>query len=85
MTDYIIAENPEMNWKECLEKSTKMMKSIRFKTFVLKLSFIGWMLLGIMLCGIGTFFVRPYIEATIAQLYLERKNVISSENFYFEE
>lgn len=75
MTDYIIAENPKKYWKECLNLSRKMMKGCRFELFVLELSFIGWYLLGAMLCGIGVIFVAPYVSATIVQFYFDRKNI----------
>lgn len=74
MTDYIIAENPQMNPKECLELSRKMMRGCRFELFILELSFIGWYLLGAMCCGIGVIFVNPYVSATIVQFYFDRKN-----------
>lgn len=74
MTDYIIAENPQMDWRECLDKSKEMMKGCRYELFKLELSFIGWYLLGALCCGIGVMFVEPYYCATITQFYLGRKN-----------
>lgn len=85
MTDYIIAENPGMNWRECIKTSEMMMKNVRFQTFVLELSFVGWALLGIICCGIGVLFVTPYIEATITQLYLDRKRTVNAYDFCYEE
>lgn len=38
--------------------------------WVLDLSFIGWLLLGSLACGMGVLFVNPYVHATHAQLYL---------------
>ena len=46
-----------------------MMEGNKFRVFVLELSFIGWLILGTLLCGVGTIFVAPYIEATKAELY----------------
>lgn len=63
-----------MNWKDCLSQSEEMMSGCRFETFVLQLSFLGWILLGTLLCGIGAIFVTPYIQATMTQLYLSKKN-----------
>ena len=85
MTDYLIAQNPEMNWKDCIKTSEKMMKTVRFQTFVLELSFVGWFLLGALCCGIGTLFVTPYMEATMTQLYLERKKSINAYSFCYGE
>jgi hypothetical protein len=36
----------------------------------LDLSFIGWYLLGALALGIGVLFVRPYVDAVKAELYL---------------
>ena len=38
--------------------------------FVLDLSFLGWIILGALCCGIGLLFVQPYPEATKAEVYL---------------
>ncbi len=71
MTDYIYAENPDMTWQELISESKRMMFGYGFFTFVTELSFIGWYLLGAILCGIGALFVNPYKDATMTQLYLE--------------
>ena len=69
MVPYILAENPDMKAGEVLRLSKEMMDGQKWNAFVLGLSFLGWQLLGTMLCGIGTFFVQPYVDATFAELY----------------
>ena len=69
MVPYILAENPDMKAGEALRLSKEMMDGEKWNAFVLGLSFLGWQILGTMLCGIGTFFVQPYIDATFAELY----------------
>lgn len=69
MVPYILSENPEMKAMDVLRLSREMMQGQKWNAFVLGLSFIGWQLLGTMLCGIGTFFVQPYVDATFAELY----------------
>lgn len=69
MVPYILAENPDMNYKEVLNMSKEMMRGNKWDTFVLELSFFGWMLLGLVCCCIGVLFVVPYMEATFAELY----------------
>lgn len=71
LVEYILAEEPDLKWREALKKSKMMMRGNRFRTFVLNLSFLGWLLLGMIVCGIGTIFVMPYMYATDAQLYME--------------
>ena len=73
MVSYLAAEYPEKDRKEIFQMSKSMMDGNKFDTWVLELSFIGWLLLGALVCGIGTLFVAPYIQATIAELYLKLK------------
>lgn len=70
MVEYILAENPEMPYKEVLELSKKMMDGHKWNTFVLDLSFILWHMLGMITCGITeVLYVCPYINLTHASLY----------------
>ena len=70
MVPYILAENPDMNYKEALDLSSKMMYGNKWKSFVLDLSFIGWIILSILTFGILLlFYVNPYIGSTNAELY----------------
>ncbi len=69
MVPYILSENPDMKAREALRLSKEMMDGQKWNAFVLGLSFLGWQILGTMLCGIGTFFVQPYVDATFAELY----------------
>ncbi len=70
MVPYILAENPEMNSSDAITLSRNMMNGNKWAAFVLDLSFIGWNLLGALLCLIPTvFYVAPYQNATNAELY----------------
>jgi len=60
----------EYRYKRALELSEKMTYGHKFNIFVLRLSFIGWYLLGVLACCIGVIFVPPYEHATMAELYL---------------
>lgn len=73
MVPYILADNPNIGYKRALELSNQMTGGEKFNMFVLDLSFLGWNLLGLLLCGIGGIFVRPYENATEAELYLVLK------------
>ncbi|MBY0011225.1 DUF975 family protein [Paenibacillus typhae] len=42
--------------------------------FVLDLSFLGWVVLGLLALGISVLFVQPYVNATKAELYLELRH-----------
>ncbi|MDO4566745.1 MAG: DUF975 family protein, partial [Oscillospiraceae bacterium] len=69
MVPYILAENPGIDKDRALEISTRTTQGEKMNIFVLQLSFIGWMLLGAIACGVGVLFVGPYPEATYAELY----------------
>lgn len=66
---YILAEHPEMDYREVLDRSVAMTDGHKFDIFVLALSFFGWNLLGTLLFGIGTLFVIPYIQLTNGEMY----------------
>ena len=69
MVPYIMSENPDMDYRDALDLSRRMMDGEKFSLFILQWSFIGWELLGMLLCGIGIIFVLPYENATFAELY----------------
>ena len=69
LTDYILAENPELTTKEALELSKKMMYGHRFRLFCLEFSFIGWAFLCVLSLGIGLIWLLPYTEVAKAAFY----------------
>ncbi len=74
MVPFILAENPDMSATEVITRSREMMNGNKWRAFVLDLSFIGWILLGIVTLGLGlVFWTTPYMHNTHAALYLELK------------
>lgn len=71
---YILADNPEISSKDAFKKAKAMMKGNKWRLFKLNLSFIGWFLLSVLTFGIGTFFLMPYLNAAMAEFYVELKN-----------
>ncbi len=69
MVPYIIAENPTISWERAFDISKRTTNGEKWEMFVLDLSFLGWILLTVMTCGIGMLFLNPYIYATKAELY----------------
>ena len=70
MIPYLLAENPEMSKEEAFATSKQMMDGQKWRTFVLDLSFFGWILLSGFTCGIlSIFYVNPYIFSTQSALY----------------
>ena len=74
MVPYILSENPSMNTDQAFLISKRMMDGQKMNAFVLDLSFIPWVLVAIITCGIaGALYVNPYIYQTNAELYLTLK------------
>lgn len=70
LVPYIVSENPNINYKDALAESKKLMQGNKWKSFVLDLSFIGWDILSLMTWGfLDIFFVGPYKASTDAALY----------------
>ena len=69
MSMYILAENKGKSARECIEESKAMTEGHKMELFVLGLSFIGWMLLGMITCGIAYIWILPYMQATYANAY----------------
>jgi uncharacterized membrane protein len=86
MVPYILADNPNIGYDRAIELSNKMTDGQKMDMWILDLSFIGWYLLGTLLLLVGVLFVRPYENATKAELYLElRKNALDSGICSYEE
>ena len=70
MVSYILAENPDMPYREVLQRSKDMMNGQKWNAFVLDWSFILWHMLGGITCGLAeVFYVAPYVNLTNAALY----------------
>ncbi len=70
---YLLNDYPDKSSKEILEMSETMAKGIRWKMVVLWLSFFFWALgagfVDLLIPGLGTILLLPYIYQTDAQLY----------------
>lgn len=73
LTPFILVDNPELSANEAINLSQKMMKGHKFDLFFLELSFLGWILLGILTLGIGYFWLVPYIYTSVAAFYQDVK------------
>lgn len=73
MAFYIRLDHPEYDWRTCINQSERMMEGHKADLFVQQLSFIGWILIGSLLCGIGVLWVTPYISLSQAVFYEDVK------------
>lgn len=70
LVPYILAEHPDMPYREVLKRSSTLMCGHKWKAFLLDLSFIPWHILGLITCGIvEIFYTAPYQALTSAALY----------------
>lgn len=79
MAFYIKHDHPEYDWKQCMDESQRYMKGYKWQLFCLDFSFIGWILLGFLCCGIGTLWVVPYQNAARANFYENLKAIYDPE------
>lgn len=83
---WILADNPHIHYKRAMELSKNMTMGHKGQIFVLSLSFLGWIFLGVLACGVGVLFVTPYIIATDAELYaMFRYNAVTNGLCTYEE
>ena len=76
MVPYIVAENPSLNSKEAITLSRKMMDGHKFEAFKIEISFIGWIILGIITFGISAIaFSNAYEVATFVEYYVELRKL----------
>ncbi len=74
MVPYLLAENPDMSPQRALSISRRLMNGNKLRMFLMQITFIGWMLLGVMACGIGVFFVMPYYLMAETEAYCELRD-----------
>lgn len=79
---YIKADHPEYEWKTCLDESARIMKPYRGEYFVLILSFIPFAIVSSLCLGIGSLWLLPYMQATMAHFYLNAAGAAAPQQAY---
>lgn len=79
MAFFLLLDNPNLKAMDALRQSKEMMKGYKGKLFMLYLSFLGWILLGIITFGIGFLWIMPYMQAALTAFY-EQLRTSSSFN-----
>ncbi|SDB40992.1 Uncharacterized membrane protein [Pseudobutyrivibrio sp. YE44] len=70
MIPYLLIDRPDLTIKECFKMTKQMTDGYKGALFVMDLSFIGWVLLSLLTCGILIiFYVGPYIHLAEAGCY----------------
>jgi uncharacterized membrane protein len=69
MVPYLLHDDKELFAGDILRKSRMMMRGHKWELFLLELSFIGWMLLGVLTLFIGYLWLIPYMQMTVTKFY----------------
>ena len=69
MSTYILIDNPEMSASDARNKSIEIMQGHLMELFLLRLSFIGWIILSLLTAGILFIYVSPYMTVAQAEFY----------------
>ncbi len=69
MTFFIMADDQNISGIDALKMSWNMMQGHKWDFFCLQLRFIGWILLAIITCGIGFFWLYPYMLTASLNFY----------------
>ena len=87
MTNYILAENPEMKAGEAIDASKELMDGNKWRLFCLGFSFIGWEILAACVPVIGVLVLLPYTSAANAAFYRDITRPLAGEEhaIYLQE
>lgn len=73
MIYFIMLDNPEMSAMEALDESKRIMEGHKMQYFKLMVSFLGWIVLGILTLGILYVWLIPYMTVTQCNFYNQIK------------
>ncbi len=75
-TMFILAEDPNLGANEAITRSKEMMDGHKMEYFLLGLSFLGWVILGMFTFGLLYIWLLPYMQTTLANYYKYLKGEI---------
>lgn len=79
---FLIAQNHNISFEDALKTSLNIVRRNFFSSVLIWLSFLGWIIVGIITLGIGFIWIAPYITTTM-QLYVKSKNKGFNGGFYY--
>lgn len=68
---FLLHDFPQYTARELLSMSRKLMAGNKIRLFYIFLSFVPLLLLGLLSCGIALLWVSPYMNATLAEFYMD--------------
>lgn len=85
MVFYIMADDPNISVDDAISLSRKIMDGNKMKLFELRISFIGWMLLGIFTFGLLYIWLIPYMQMAEVNFYEDLISKITPKDDDFVE
>ena len=86
MVPYIVAENPDINAKEAIELSRRMMYGHKLECFKLEMTFFGWWVLGACTLGLSqVLFSNPYEECTYCAYYIYLRGLAKEQGISYSD
>lgn len=85
MALYIQRDNPNKSANECITESRRIMDGNKWKLFCLDFSYIGWLFLCVLTCGILTLWIAPRMEYAHYLFYLKVSGKGSKEEIMKKE
>ncbi len=73
MTDFILKDDPQISPLDAMMKSWKMTDGHKAELIYLFLSFLGWIILGTLTCGLGFLILTPYMQTALVHCYEDLK------------
>lgn len=82
MAYHIMAENPDLGIRECVNRSKILMRGNKGRYFLLELSFIGWAFLCMFTFGIGFLWLTPYMLSSQTAFFLDLTQRLPERGMY---
>ena len=80
MMFYVVAENPKIGAIKAMDISKILTQGHKADLFIMDLSFLGWIILSILSCGIGFIWLYPYMTMTEINAYYDLKRMAFAQN-----
>ncbi|MGL5614933.1 MAG: DUF975 family protein [Sarcina sp.] len=79
---FLIAQNHSISFEDALKASLNIVRRNFWRSVLLWLSFLGWIIVGIITVGIGFIWIAPYMASTM-QLFVKSKNKGFAGGMYY--
>lgn len=77
---FVLAETPGIGVRKAMHISKLLTRGHKGDLFVMHLSFLGWAILCALSCGIGSLWLKPYMQTSFLNAYFALKNTAIATN-----